>query len=435
MTTETTTATTNNMISSRTKLLPWFVWGLAVTFYFYETLLQVSLDVMAPELMHTFKANATELGNLGGYYFWIYALMQIPIGVLLDRFGARRLLTFAASICMLGCLVFGIAPKLSIAESGRLLIGFGSAFAAISCLSLVARWFSVRRFAFLSGLSLTIAMLGAIGGHIPLAILISWLGWRKSMLLLSAVGGILAFFIWRIVRDQPEHAINEHTHTHVAQKNLLDGLKITINNKQSWLVACYGGLMYAPTIVLGSLWGVSFLISQYNFTAINAGKMISIFFTGWAAGSVLFGWFSDYVGKRRLPMFIGSIGALMTTLGIIYIAQLPLIALGFLLFMFGAFSSGFFPAFSIMREINPPNVSGSALGFMNALNMVGGALGQPLVGWLLDKQWTGQMVAGARVYSTANFHTALSVLPICIGISLLILFFIRETNCRSAQDV
>jgi MFS family permease len=419
------------MTSSNTKYLPWIVWGLAAVFYFYENLLQVSLDVMAPELMRTFKANATELGNLGGYYFWIYAIMQIPIGVLLDRFGARRLLTIAAGICMLGCLVFGTATKLNYAEVGRLLVGFGSAFAAVSCFSLIAHWFPTRRFALVTGLSVAIAMLGAIGGHVPLALLVKACGWRNSMLFLCAVGGILTFFIWYIVRDQPAQLVN--TKTAVEQTSLLHGLKVTTRNPQAWLIACYGGLMYAPTIILGSLWGVTFLINQYHLTAIDAGKLISIFFMGWALGSPLFGWFSDYIGKRRLVLFIGSIGALLTTLSIIYVMQLSLIELGCLLFMFGIFSSGFFPAFSVMREISPSNVSGSALGFMNCLNMIGGALGQPLVGWLLDKHWAGQLEAGTRVYSVANFQSALVIIPIGITLSLLILFFIRETNCESVE--
>lgn len=420
------------MTSSRTKLLPWIIWGLAVTFYFYENLLQVSLDVMAPALMRTFKANATEIGNLGGYYFWIYAIMQIPVGVLLDRFGARRLLTIAASICMLGCLVFGTATKLLYAELGRILIGFGSAFAAVSCFGLIAHWFPTRRFALVSGLSITIAMMGAIGGHVPLALLIDWLGWQHSMLFLSGIGGILTFCIWQTVRDKPEQTINETID--IQQKSLFYGLKITTKNPQAWLIASYGGLMYAPTIILGSLWGVTFLASQYQITAIDAGKFISIFFMGWAIGSALFGWFSDYLGKRRPVLFIGTVGTLITTLSVIYIVKLPLLALGFLLFMFGMFSSGFFPAFSVMREINPPDISGSALGFMNAINMVGGALGQPLVGWLLDRQWSGQMLDGARIYSIANFHIALMLIPLCAAISLLILFFIRETHCKGIYE-
>jgi len=424
---------TNKLHASNSRFLPWIVWGIAALFYFYENLLQVSLDVMASDLMRTFKASATQLGNLGGYYFWIYALMQIPIGVLLDRYGARRLLTLAASICMLGCLIFATASQLLGAEIGRAMIGFGSAFAAISCLSLVAHWFPIRRFAFVAGLSITIAMLGAIGGHIPLALLIHWLGWRSSMLLLSVVGGILAWAIWYVVRDKPAKAINEHPITPVAQRSLLSGLKITAQNKQSWLVAAYGGLMYAPTIILGSLWGVTFLISQYGINAIDAGKMITVFFTGWAAGSILFGWLSDYIGKRRPPMFIGTIGALVTTLFIIYAPQLSLVTVYLMLFLFGVFSSGFFPAFSIIREINPPNVSGSALGFMNSINMIGGALGQPLVGCLLDRVWNGQMEAGARIYTNSNFHFALIVIPACIAISLVILFFIRETNCESVH--
>ena len=413
--------------------LPWLVWGLPALFYFYEYFLQVSPGVMVPELMKAFNVNAAELGNLAAYYFYSYALMQIPVGVLLDRYGPRILLTIATAICMVGCLLFGMATNLDMAKIGRLLIGLGSAFAAIGCLTLAARWFPIRRFALLTGLTVMIAMLGAIGGQTPLAIFVSTLGWRTSMMVLGVIGGVIAWLIWKIVRDDPPQAIESQATSvsHVEQKSLLDSLKIVIKSKQTWLVAIYGGLVFAPTSIFGSLWGVPFLMAHHGLSRPAAAGVISMLFVGWAIGSGLSGWFSDTIGKRKLPMLLGAIGAFITITALIYLPQLSIFWINALLFLFGVFSSGFLPAFSIIREINPINVSGTALGFMNAVNMVGGALGQPLVGWLLDSVWNGKLEAGVRIYSIANFHFALAVLPICIALSLITLFFIRETHCES----
>lgn len=420
--------------STRTNLLPWLIWAWPVVFYFYEYFLQVSPGVMVPELMQAFKVNAAELGNLAAYYFYAYALMQIPVGVLIDKYGSRLLLVIASLICMLGCLLFGVATHLAVAKIGRLLIGLGSAFAAIGCLTLAAHWFPIRRFALLTGITVMIAMLGAIGGQSPLAAFVNALGWRTSMIVLGIIGGLIAWQIWRVVRDKPEIPPEGHVINAVEQSSLLSGLMSTIKSKQNWLVAIYGGLMFAPTSIFGSLWGVPFLMVNHGLSRPAAAGVISMLFVGWAIGSALSGWFSDYIGKRKPPMLIGTVGALMTILALLYVPQLSIFWISALLFLFGIFSSGFLPSFSIIREINSANISGTALGFMNMLNMIGGALGQPLVGWLLDSVWDGKLDAGVRVYTLTNFHFALAVLPICIAISLLILFFIRETNCESGVN-
>lgn len=436
MNNETTLTTSQIMNATRSKALPWIIWGLAALFYFYEYFLQVSPGVMVPELMRAFNASGAQIGNLGGIWFGTYAIMQIPVGVLLDRYGARRLLTVAATVCMAGCFVFGIATHLAVAEFGRLLIGFGSAFAAIGCFSVAAHWFPIRRFALLTGISITIAMLGAVGGQTPLALLVGWLSWRTSMIVLGVIGGILAWSIWLIVRDKPEIKTEKTAaDLSVEQSSLLSGLNKVIRNKQAWLVSIYGGLMFAPTSIFGSLWGVSFIMAHNQVTRPVAAGMISILFVGWAIGSALSGWFSDYIGKRKPPMMIGAVGALFTILILLYAPNLSLFWFDFCMFAFGVFSSGFLPGFSIIREIHPVNISATALGFMNALNMVGGTLGQPLVGWLLDHVWSGQLDQGVRVYTVENYHFALMVLPICLAISLITLFFIRETNCESVKDV
>jgi MFS family permease len=175
-------------------------------------------------------------------------------------------------------------------------------------------------------------------------------------------------------------------------------------------------------------------MTAYGITRPTAAGVISMLFIGWAIGGSLTGWVSDYFGKRLPPMIVGSIGALISLCGILYVSHLSLIMMDILLFCFGLFSSGFLPSFSIVRETNSNENSATALGFMNMANMLGGAGLQPLIGLLLDFFWQGRMLDGVRVYSLTSYHIALTTLPVCIAIAILILPFIRETHGRSIGE-
>ncbi len=416
-------------IRNEFKTSPWIMWGLAAFFYFYEYFLQVSPGVMVPELMHAFSVNAAALGGLVASYFYIYAPMQIPVGVLLDRYGPRRLTTIATALCALGCFLFGTAKLLSVAEMGRLFIGFGSAFAVVSCLSIAATWFPINRFALLTGLTVTAGMLGAIGAQTPLALLVAGVGWRGSMLTLALIGVGLSLLMWFFVRDKKSVNV-----ARMKQKSLFSGLYYIVRQKQNWLVALYGGLVYAPTSIFCGLWGVPFLMATYHLDRPVAAGVISMAFIGWVIGSPLGGWYSDFIGRRLSVLYMASIGAFIALAFLIYVPHLTLLQLNVLLFAFGFFSSGFLPSFSIIREINPPSINGTALGFMNMLNMVGGAAGQPLVGFLLDLFWQGQMEGSTRVYSATNFHDALIALPVMLAISIFTIPLIRETYCKAVEE-
>lgn len=413
----------------KVSLFAWLVWGLGAIFYFYETLLQVSPGVMVPELMRDFNVNAASLGHLSAFYFYAYAGMQIPVGVLLDTYGPRRLLAFAAFVCMLGCLLFGYAKGIPEAAAGRFLIGFGSAFAAVGCMKLASNWFPLERFALLTGLLVTLGMLGAVNGETPLALLVNNISWRHSMILLGFIGGGIALIIWLLVRDNSGHKTVSHESRQ--QIGIIAGLKQVISSRQNWLAAIYGGLMYAPTTAFGALWGVPFLITKYGIERPEAAGIMSLLFIGWAVGSPIAGWISDHIQRRLPTMLYGSIGALIIMLVIIYGPPVPLVAMSLLLFLFGFFSSGFLAAFSIIRETNSNHICATALGFMNMMNMIGGAILQPAIGVILDRCWEGQMLNGTRVYSLANYHDALMILPVIIFLSLLLLPLIKETHCKS----
>lgn len=411
------------------RLYPWVIWGLAALFYFYEVFLKVSPGVMVPELQRAFAVSAAALGNLSAMYFYIYSFMQVPVGIMLDRFGPRILISLACCTCAFGSFLFAYAESLSTAMVGRFFIGLGAAFAPVGCMKVAANWFPPNRFALLVGLMVTIGFTGAIAAETPLALMVEAFNWRNSLFIFAAIGAVLAIIIWMTVRDNPKGtstiACNK---SNVEYVSLLTGLTAALKNPQTWIVSLYGGLMFTPTEIMGQ-WGVSFLQQNYSIGRPAAGGLVSFLFIGWMVSSPLWGAFSDRIGRRLPPMIIGNIGALLVTLIILY-TKVNLLWMDVLLFLFGFFSGGFLPAFSIIREINPPAYTATALGFINTLNMLLPAASIPLVGYLLDSVWKHTMLHGAPAYTVGNFHYALSVLPICFGIGLLTLPFIKETYCK-----
>ncbi|AHE67494.1 MFS transporter [Legionella oakridgensis] len=416
-------------------IMPWIVWGLGCLFYFYECLLQVSPSVMSSELMRDFSVTSHTLGILSGVYFYSYASMQLPGGVLLDYFGPRKLLTIATSICAASTIAFGLTNSFYMACLARLMIGFGSAFAAVGTMKLAANWFASERFALLTGIMVTIGMLGAIGGETPLALLIDSYGWRHSMVIMGSIGIVLACLIYMVARDVPKNNGKQQTEVSPSTDDepLLRSLVALLKNKQLWLVATYGGLMYMATPVFCGLWGVPFLMFKMQIAKATAANYISLVFIGWAVASPLWGIFSGRIGRRKPPMCIGSIGALICSVLFIYAPIESGIIMQFLLFAFGVFSAGFLPAFAVAKELCNKRYVATGLSFMNMMNMIGIAVAQPVIGYILDMLWKGETVNGVRIYPIEAYHIALVLLPVGMLISLLVLPLIRETYCKSVE--
>ena len=426
---------TELMDSTNTQsIMSWMVWGLGCLFYFYECLLQVSPSVMSNELMRDFSVTSHTLGILSGVYFYSYAAMQLPGGVLMDYFGPHRLLTLATVVCAASTIAFGMTDNFFMACIARLMIGFGSAFAAVGTMKLAANWFPAQRFALLTGLMVTLGMMGAIGGEAPLALLIDNFGWRHSMIIMGSIGLLLAALIVLIARDTPKnYAPPVHHHAIEEEDRLWPSLLTLIKNKQLWLVAVYGGLMYMATPVFCGLWGVPFLMNKMLITKSTAANYISLVFIGWAIASPLWGIYSNRIGLRKPPLYIGCIGALICSTLFIFIPINSSIIMELLLFAFGLFSAGFLPAFSVAKELCNKKYVATGLSFMNMMNMVGIAVVQPLIGYILDLMWSGEMSGTVRLYPLEAYHTALAILPLGMLIALLILPKIKETYCQSAH--
>lgn len=407
----------------------WIVWGLGCLFYFYEFLLQVSPNVMSHELMHDFSITSRALGVLIGLYLYSYAAMQIPAGILMDYFGPRRLLTLATIICAVSTLCFGMTHSVLMASLARLMIGLGSAFAAVGTMKLAASWFNSDRFALLTGMMVTIGTLGAIGGQAPLAVFVDAVGWRHSMMIMGAVGLLIAALIFIVTTDLPK---TQTTAEATREEPVIESLGLLVKNKQLWLVALYGGLVYMATPVLCGLWGVPFLMFKMHITKTVAANYISFILIGWAIASPLWGIFSNRIGRRKPPMYLGALGALITSSCFIFAPIESRFAMQALLFLFGIFSAAFLPAFAVAKELCNKNYVATGLSFMNMVNMLGAAVAEPVIGYLLDQFWTGETINHVRVYSLEAYHFALAFLPISMFIALLILPYIRETYCKES---
>lgn len=406
----------------------WTIWLLSSAFMFYKYALEVSPSIMTSTLMETFNINGTALGNLAASYFYAYLLLQIPAGVLVDRFGPRKITTLAIACCALGGFVFGKADTLFLACLGRFITGAGAAFAAVNCLKLTSTWFPPRQFAFMTGLMMTLAMLGAVGGQAPLSALIELSTWREVMVLIAFIGFGLAALFWVVVRDNsPQKRAEKRAQE---RPSIRKNLKRILKNPQSWWLSLYSGFAFAPVMVFGGLWGVSYTKDAYALSQNLAAQAVSLIFIGFAVGAPIFGWFSDYIGSRKKVMLWGTLAALITISTVIYAPTLSQSLLTILLFLFGFSISSFLLCFTMIQELHTPIIAATAIGFMNGFDALFGALSDPLAGKILDTYWTGQLVNGARIFSVHAYKMAFITIPIFLIAALFCLSFIRETTSK-----
>lgn len=409
--------------------LAWVMWGMAATFYGYAFFQRVLPSVMVDQLMAEFALGGALLGNLSAFYFYAYAGLQLPVGMLIDRFGPRMVLAVAAILCAGGSVLFSQAESIELAYLGRFLIGAGAAFTWVGALTLASRWFPARRFALLTGLTIVFGMVGAISGQGPAAALLGEVSWRDVLLGAGGVGLGFAALIILVVRDHPPMS-DAGRQRAPAGKGIMAGLRVVASNPQSWIIAFCTGLISVPLLAFGALWGVPYLMQVYGVGRPEAAFSVSVLLVGMAIGGPVTGWISDRIGRRRRPLVVGIVLMLTTLLAMFFIPGLPLDAFRVLLFVNGLSSGCFVVCYASVRETNRSETAGTALGLVNMFTIGSGAAFQPIVGLLLDLGWDGRMQGGARFYSPETYQNAFLVLPVCAGVALLLSFFFRETWCK-----
>ncbi|WP_156520860.1 MFS transporter [Magnetospirillum moscoviense] len=410
------------------RALPWAMWALGAGYYCYGFFQRVAPAVMVDQMMAEFQVGAAIAGMLSGLYFYTYAPMQIPIGLLLDRFGPRRMLAVFAAFSCVGSALFASADSVTAAYLGRGLVGVGAAVTWVGALKLASLWFPADRFAMITGLTLAMGMAGAVGAQAPLAAAVASVGWRGTMWGAAVVAGLLALVLALFVRDGPNGRRSA-----AGAPSLLDGLRRVLALGQTWLLGLYSLTMAAPMLSFAGLWGVPFLMQVHGTSRAEAAFTTSAMLVSWGIGSPLTGWISDRMGRRK-PALVAAAGlSLVFTIAALYLPGLPMLVRQGLLCLLGMASSGFVLSFATGRENVPVWASGAALGVINTASMSSGAIFQPLIGWLLDLRWEGMVIAGSRVYGAAAWEMALATLPACQAVALVAALATRETWCRHPE--
>ncbi|MFA5250835.1 MAG: MFS transporter [Parachlamydiales bacterium] len=403
---------------------------LAGAFFFFYSLVQVNLmTALNHELLKSFQASSAQIAWLGASSFYANMLFILPAGLLLDRFSVKKLMLFNMALAVLGTLVFALAPALWLAALGRFLAGIMMAFGLVACLKLAFFLLPTEKLALASSLIFTIGFLGGVAAQVPLAFLTARFGWRPAVLAVAVLGIVVASLIFWAVQD-PRIAKDD-----LAERlSFFDSLRLVFKKPQNWLGGFFICQVNLPLALFGALFGIMYLSDVFYLDRLTAAGVVSMLFLGVIAGAPVFGFLSDFFQRRKPVMFLGALGCLAALLVLLFSLHLSLFSLYLLFFLIGFFSGSQVLGYPLIAESNPAKLSATASGLAVLIVVgLGYGAGLPLVGALLDGASSQPNCAFGlcRTYSAAAFLRAFLVLPIGLMASLVSIFFMKETRCRS----
>ncbi len=420
--------------------LSWSIWGIAALFYLTGFYQRVSPAVMTTELMRDFHIGARDLGNLSAFYFYLYLAMQIPVGVLIDALGARRLLIGGTLAAAAGTFLVAATGSFAAACFGRAVVGAATAVGWLVLLRLSTHWFPSRRFAMLTGLGLCFGNLGALGAQVPLRLAIESYGWRAVVAASAAALLAVGVLAWALVRNDPSDrgfrswAPPEARARKTGQLGALGaGIRSILGYRNTWLIFFAQGGFVGPMLAFTGLWGAPFLRARFALTPATAAAVCSVMIVCWALASPVFGHLSDHTGRRKPLYLSGAAIAAAGWIAMFYVPQLPLPAFVAVAAVTSLASGAVILGFAFGKESVPARVSGTITGVINSGNMIGPTLLQPGIGWLLDKEWAGTLANGLRVYGIDAFRTAFLLSAGWSVAACLLIAFTRETACRQSE--
>jgi len=406
----------------RRRRVVWASVALAfLTAYFHRTV----TGVVADSLMRDFAiSQASELGILSSIYFYTYAILQIPAGIMADCYGPRLVISVAMLISACGAAMLGLTDSLFGLYAGRFLSSLGVSLIYVNIAKIQVDWFRLREFATMCGLLTLIGNAGSLLAATPLAIIVESLGWRASFYIIGVYSLIMAVICWLVVRDRPSDVglpsitdieVREGGATATLQPtniNIMDGIKTVMGNWYTWPPFLASVTLYGVYMAFIGIWGVPYFMQIYNMPRLAAANHVMAMVVGNMVGAPLVGYLSDRLGLRRGPFILVSILFLITWLVLtIWNGARPAEwGLYPICICMGIGVSGISIAVACAKEVNPPHLTGITVGVVNSGPFVGAALMQPIFGWVLDRNWQGAIEQGVNFSRSIN-NNILKILP------------------------
>jgi predicted MFS family arabinose efflux permease len=358
----------------------WVLFGVCATLFVMSMFYRMSAAVIAEDLGRDLHLEPRGLGLVGGAFFYAFALVQLPLGLLLDRAGAKRTMILLNLTGMLGALLFSTSCGLWTAVLGRTLIGVGMAANLMGSLKLFTHWFDLRRFATLSGLLVSMGTLGTLGATSPLVFLSQALGWRSAFQCLAAFHGLLVLALALLVREAPpagqgRGADSEGVSAH-PEPGASNALGILFRNPNYWAISWSIFLRYGAFASIQALWAGPFLMTCLGFSQVRAGNILLMLSVGFILGAPAGGLVSDRLLRSRRNAV--SLAMACSAAAILVLSRWPVHAapvfLGALLFVNGFFNGFNQISYAHIRELMPPSMSGTAMTGINVFTMAGAGL-------------------------------------------------------------
>lgn len=411
----------------------WIVTLTASLFFFYQFIQMNFFNSINEQLREAYQLDAVQLGQLFSMYFYANFLFLIPAGSILDRFSARKVLIIAIAVTTLGTFIFSMASVYWVAASGRFMVGAAASFSFLSCIRIASRWFSAHQMAFVTAMVVTMAMLGGLVAQSPFISLVEYTGdWHIALFINTALGVLILFVTLLVVEDHPPDAKMEalSDQHHMNQLGLLRSIKLAALNPQNWLGGLYTALTNLPVFILGGLWGILYLTKVHHITQQQASYATTIFFLGVILGALGYGWISDYLKRRVMPMVVGAVLSFIAMCMMMTIPDLSLTSIITLFFLTGLFSSSQVLSYPLIAESNPGYLTSTALSIDSLCIMASGFIVPALFGWLMESSRSEAIMNKVADYTAGDFHSAMLIMPISLVLAFIITFFMRETYCQ-----
>ncbi len=411
----------------------WLLFAVIGTGYLLVYFHRLAPAVVALDMMRDLSAGGGLMGLLASAYFYPYALMQIPSGLLSDSWGPRKTITVFFVIAGLGSVLLGLAPNTGLAVLGRTLVGLGVAMLFVPSLKLLTCWFSVGEFAKMTGLFMAVGGLGALSATAPMAWLSVLLGWRGSFLCIGVATLLMAAVIWIVVRDRPEDkglppvdGLLRRGHDPKAPApSLRRGLGMVMTERRFWPIFAWFFFTFGIFFSFGGLWGGPYLMHAHGLSKAQAGGVLSMLAVGLLLGGPLYSILSDrLLRSRKKPIVASAAIMLLLTLPLAFApGVMPLAVLYHWCLLFGfAGNAVVVVGFSACKELFPTSIAGTAVGLMNLSPFLAGAIMQPLIGLVLEAHGTA-----ATGYPPAAYGKAFLMYVGCGVLALASSLLISET--------
>lgn len=383
-----------NVAISKGRAVAWSVWILASLFYAYQYILRVMPSIMLDDIMNQFQISSALFGQFSGLYYIGYSLMHLPIGIMLDRFGPKKVMTGSILLSVLGLMPLIFSSYWVYPIVGRVLIGMGSSAAILGVFKIVRMAFSEERFARMLSLSVTIGLIGAIYGGGPLSYMCDVLGYQAVIKIFAGVGALLALVTYFVLPNV----------TALSQRSVLKDVKEVLSNQKVLLTCFFAGLMVGPLEGFADVWSAIFLKQVYGFEATLSASLPSVIFMGMCFGAPLLSLFAERIGYLQA---IITAGLLMTVSFIaLLMVELPSFVLGSSFVLIGIASAyqilAIYKASTYVKE----EVAGLTTALANMIIMIFGYAFHTIIG-LVVSQMGGPTQSIALINGVAVIPVAL----------------------------